>query len=397
MTDLKPPALSVPLLDLQAQYRTLKPEIEAAIRDVCDSQQFILGPQVRRLEERLAAYSGVDHAIGMSSGTDALLAALMALEIGAGDEVITPTYSFFATAGAIARLGARPVFCDVEPDTLNLDTRAARRYLERNCRREGGRTVNADSGAAVRAIVPVHLFGRMADMHALGELAEEFALATIEDAAQAIGSEAPDGRRAGSIGDIGCFSFYPTKNLGAFGDAGLCATGSEELAGRLRALRVHGSGPGGQHAVAGGNFRLDELQAAVLTVKLDHLDDWTQRRQQHASRYTQAFSKLDVPLQAPAAPPKGRHTFNQYVVQTDARDDLRAYLHERQVGTAVYYPVPLHRQPCFDDPGRRAGEFPAAEAAAKRSLALPIYPELTEEQQDHVVASIARFFESRDA
>lgn len=396
MTDPKPPTLSVPLLDLRAEYPLLKPAIEAAIREVCDSQQFILGPQVLRLEERIAAYSGVLHAVGMSSGTDALLAALMALEIGAGDEVITPTYGFFATAGAVARVGARPVFCDVAPDTCNLDPRSVRRYLDKACRREGGRTVNAESGASVKAIIPVHLFGRMADMQALGEIAAEYGLSLVEDAAQAFGSEAPDGRRAGSLGDIGCFSFYPTKNLGAFGDAGMCVTRSAELAERLRLLRVHGSGAGGHHhAIIGGNFRLDELQAAVLNVKLEYLDDWTKRRQQHARRYTQALSGLGVPLRTPPLPTEGRHTFNQYVVQTDQRDGLRAYLDGRHIGTAVYYPVPLHRQRCFDHPGLRAGDFTAAEAAATRSLALPIYPGLSQAQQDHVIESIARFFESR--
>lgn len=389
------PALSVPLLDLKGQYRRLKPAIEAALREVCDAQQFILGPRVARLEDGIAAYSGVAHAIGLSSGTDALLAALMALDIGAGDEVIVPAYTFFATAGAIARLGARPVFCDVEPGTYSLDPQAVRRHLEHGYRREGDRTVNAASGAALKAIVPVHLFGRTADMGAFAGLAAEHGLSLIEDAAQAIGSEAPDGRRAGSIGDIGCYSFFPTKNLGAFGDAGMCVTPSAELAERLRVLRVHGTGPGQFHAVAGGNFRLDELQAAVLNVKLDHLDEWTERRQRVARRYTKGFASRGVPVRTPPEPPAGRHTFNQYVIETDARDELRAYLTERQIGTAIYYPVPLHRQPCFEHLGYRDGDFPVAEAAAERSLALPIWPELTAEEQQHVIDSIARFFASR--
>ncbi|HEX7060381.1 MAG TPA: DegT/DnrJ/EryC1/StrS family aminotransferase [Woeseiaceae bacterium] len=385
--------LSVPLLDLGPQYRALRPAIEAAMRGVCDSQRFVLGPQVQRLEEGIAAYCGVEHAVGLSSGTDALLAALMALGIGAGDEVIVPAFTFFATAGAVALAGARPVFCDIEPDTLNLDPQAVRAYLARACRRERDRTVNAASGAAVRAIIPVHLFGRMADMAAFAEIAAEHALVLIEDAAQAIGAEAPDGRRAGSIGRIGCLSFFPTKNLGAFGDAGMCVTRSAELALRLRLLRVHGSGAGGRHhPLVGGNFRLDELQAAVLNVKLEHLDDWTERRRERARRYEQAFTARGVPLHTPGVPGAGRHVFNQYVVQTPERDRLQAHLRARQIGTAIYYPVPLHRQECFAHLHYRAGELPVAEAAARTSLALPLYPELRDEQQHEVVAAIAGFF-----
>lgn len=389
------PTRSVPLLDLEAQYRALQPAIEAAIREVCDSQRFILGPQVLEIEKRIAGYCGVEHAVGLSSGTDALLAALMALGIGAGDSVIVPAYTFFATAGAVVRAGARPVFCDVGADTLNLDPGMVRRYLERRCRRDAECTRDTSTGAAVRAIVPVHLFGRMADMDALGELAAEFGLHLVEDAAQAIGAETSDGRRAGSIGDVGCLSFFPTKNLGAFGDAGMCVTRSGELAERLRLLRVHGSDHGGhRHSIVGGNFRLDEIQAAVLNVKLAHLDEWSRRRQEHARRYTRAFSKNAMRLRTPE-PTGGRHVFNQYVVQTDARDDLREHLAERGIGTAIYYRVPLHLQDCFGCLGHEAGDFPAAEAAAERSLALPIFPELSEAQQDHVIRSIVSFFESR--
>jgi dTDP-4-amino-4,6-dideoxygalactose transaminase len=389
---------AVPLLDLRRQYRAIRPAIEAAIREVCDSQRFILGPQVLELEERIAEYCGVEHAVGLSSGTDALLAALMALGIGPGDEVIVPAYSFFATAGVVARVGARPVFCDVEPDTLNLDPASVRAYLEQGCRREGKRTVSAKSGATVRAIIPVHLFGRTADMEAFAAIAAEHALALVEDAAQAIGAEAPDGRRAGSIGDVGCLSFFPTKNLGAFGDAGMCVTRSAELAERLRLLRVHGSGTGGyRHAIVGGNFRLDELQAAVLNVKLDHLEAWTSLRRQHARRYTEAFGRLGLPLATPPEPRAGRHVFNQYVVQADGRDELRAHLAARQVGTAIYYPVPLHLQECFAYVGQARGACPVAETAATRSLALPIFPELVPAEQEHVIDGIRSFFEARGA
>ncbi len=386
------PSLPVPLLDLEAQYRTLRPAIEAAIRGVCDSQRFILGPEVQKLEEGIAAYCGTGHAVGLSSGTDALLAALMALGIGAGDEVIVPAFTFFATAGAVARVGARPVFCDVEPDTLNLDPQAVRAYLGGACRREEERTVNAQTGAVVKAIIPVHLFGRMADMTALVGIAAEHALVLIEDAAQAIGAETPDGRRAGSIGTIGCLSFYPTKNLGAFGDAGMCVTRSAELAGRLRLLRVHGSGAGRHHPLVGGNFRLDELQAAVLNVKLGQLDTWTEQRRERARRYEQALTARGLPLRTPGVPGAGRHVFNQYVVRTDQRDALQAHLRERQIETAIYYPVPLHRQECFAHLGYRAGALPVAEAAARTSLALPLYPELSDGQQDEVVAAVAGFF-----
>ena len=390
---LKPRSVdSVPLLDLQAQYLPLKAEIEAAIREVCDSQHFIMGPQVVRLEERVAEYSGAAFGIGVSSGTDALLVALMALEIGQGDEVVTTTYSFFATGGVIARLGAQPVFCDVEAGSWNIDPEAVRRYLETSCRRDGRRLVNAKSGSRVRAIMPVHLFGQVADMQALGELAEEFSLALVEDAAQAIGSKDTAGRCAGSIGDIGCFSFFPSKNLGAFGDAGMCVTRSEHLAERLRILRLHGASPKYHHSFVGGNFRLDALQAAVLNVKLGHLDRWTAARQKNAARYSALLRDLNIPLRTPVTAEGSRHIFNQYVIECDRRDALQAYLRTRNVGTEVYYPVPLHRQKCFEYLGYRAGDCPVAETAAARTLALPVYPELSVEQQDYVIGCIAEFF-----
>lgn len=394
--ELKPVSVpAVPLLDLKAQYRPLRPAIEAAIREVCDSQNFIMGPHVVALEERIAAYSNSAYGIGVSSGTDALLVALMALDIGVGDEVITTTYSFFSTAGVIARLGARPVFCDIDPDTYNIDPRAVRHYLLNYCHIDGDRTVNSKSGAAVKAIMPVHLFGQTADMASLGDLATEYRLLMVEDAAQAIGSETPGNKRAGSIGEIGCFSFFPSKNLGAFGDAGMCVTNSETLAERLRVLRLHGASPKYYHSFVGGNFRLDALQAAVLNVKLDHLDAWTDARQKNAQRYTKVLKELNVPLKTLRVDEDGRHIFNQYIVETDARDELRAFLRDKNVGTEVYYPVPLHRQKCFEYLGYQPGDCPVAEAAAIRTLALPVSPELSLSQQDYVIDCIANFFRSR--
>jgi dTDP-4-amino-4,6-dideoxygalactose transaminase len=394
MTRAKPkPALSVPLLDLKAQYRPLRTAIEAAMREVCESQQFIMGPQVSQLEENIAAYSGTSFGIGVSSGTDALLAALMALNVGHRDEVITSTYSFFATAGVIARLGARPVFCDVDAQTCNIDSAAVRRYLQNDCRTDGTRTVNATTGATVKAIMPVHLFGRVADMRALRELATEHKLSLVEDACQAIGAETPEGVRAGSIGDVGCFSFFPSKNLGGFGDAGMCVTSSAELADRLRMLRQHGAGPTHHHSLIGGNFRLDALQAAVLNVKFEYLDSWTAARQKNADRYSAMFNALDIPLKLPFTGGQGRHIHNQYVVETELRDGLQQYLRDKNIGTAIYYPVPLHQQKCFEYLGYRAGDCPVAEAASRRTLALPVFPELSVEQQDYVVDCIASFFD----
>jgi dTDP-4-amino-4,6-dideoxygalactose transaminase len=358
---------------------------------VCDSQHFIMGPQVTRLEERVAEYSGAAFGIGVSSGTDALLVALMALDIGHGDEVITTTYSFFATGGVIARLGAKPVFCDVTADSWNIDPACVRRYLETSCRMDHGELVNAKSGARVRAIIPVHLFGQVADMQALGDLAKEFSLALVEDAAQAVGSEDAAGRRAGSIGDIGCFSFFPSKNLGAFGDAGMCVTNSEQLAERLRILRLHGASPKYHHSFVGGNFRLDAIQAAVLNVKLGHLDDWTAARQKNAARYTALMREMDLPLRTPVLVDGARHIFNQYVIECSRRDALQDYLRSRNIGTEVYYPVPLRRQDCFGYLGYRAGDCPVAEQAASKTLALPVYPELTVEQQDYVLDCLADF------
>ena len=387
--------LAVPLLDLQAQYRAIEPEVMEALRDVCARQQFILGPRVAELEAAIADYSGCRHGVGISSGTDALLAALMALEVGPGDEVITTAFSFFATAGTVARLGARPLFADIDPTTYNLSPASVEDLIRTQCETRAGRLVNRKTGGPVKALMPVHLFGQLAEMDTLMELARRHGLRVIEDAAQAIGAEYPGRRRAGSIGDIGCFSFFPSKNLGAFGDAGMCVTNDPALAERLKILRVHGSKPKYHHLVVGGNFRLDEVQAAVLLVKLKHLDGWTGRRQANARVYQTAFeeARLADRLGTPRVPAGYRHIFNQYVVRAERRDDLREHLRRAEIGTEIYYPVPLHLQECFASLGGKPEDCPVSVRAAKETLALPIYPELTADQQRHVVRAIAEFYE----
>ena len=361
---------------------------------VCASQHFILGEHVHALEEEVARYCGASAGIGVSSGTDALLIALMALGIGAGDEVITSPFTFFATAGTIARAGARPVFCDIDPPTFNLSPAAVRAFIADYCQMEGNRLINRTTGGRIRALMPVHLYGQCADMDPLMAIARQYGLKVIEDAAQAIGTQYGDGRHAGTIGDIGCFSFFPSKNLGAFGDAGLCTTNDAELAETLRVLRVHGGKPKYFHALIGGNFRIDELQAAVLRVKLKYLDGWTEGRQRNAAYYDAAFreARLGAKLRTPLAVAGHRHIFNQYVVRAQRRDDLKARLTERGIGSEIYYPVPLHLQKCFAYLNHRAGDFPHSEQAAEETLALPIYPELEQAQMAHVVATIADFY-----
>lgn len=383
---------TVPLLDLKPQYRALKAEIDAAIARVVESQQFILGPEVDALEKEIAAHCRVSHAVGCSSGTDALILALMALGVKEGDEVLCPAYTFFATAGSIARLGARPVFADIDPATYNLDPESARKTA-RGCKK-------------LKAIMPVHLFGQCAPMAELETLSRELGAPIVEDAAQAIGSEDAQGRRAGSIGKIGCLSFFPTKNLGAFGDAGMVITNDPALAERMSVLRVHGMKPKYYHQLVGLNARLDALQAAVLRVKLKHLDAWTGGRQANAARYDRAFAKADardsstplasggLPLRYPKPPTgKVRHIYNQYVIRVPAkyRDGLMQHLKARGIGSEIYYPAPLHLQECFGYLGQGPGTLPNAEAAARETLALPIYPELSGAQMDHVAGSIVSF------
>jgi dTDP-4-amino-4,6-dideoxygalactose transaminase len=389
--------MQVPLLDLKPQYRALKAEIDAAIERVCDAQAFILGPGVRELESAVAAYSGCTHGIGMSSGTDALLAALMALDIGPGDAVITSPYTFFATAGTIARAGARSLFVDIDPATFNLSPAGVERLLREDCERRDGRLVHRATGTVVRALMPVHLYGQMAEMTPLMALAREFGLRVIEDAAQAIGAADGDKRRACSIGDIGCLSFFPTKNLGAFGDAGMCVTNDAALAAKLAMVRVHGMEPKYYHQLVGGNFRLDEIQAVVLSIKLQHLDAWTLGRQENACFYFEAFERagLKGTVTLPAALPGVRHIYNQFVVRLPQRDALKKCLGECGVGSEIYYPVPLHQQQCFAPLGYATGDFPESERAAAETLALPIFPELSREQLQYVVDCIAHFYAHR--
>ncbi len=379
--------MRVPLLDLQAQYASLRDDILDAVTRVCDSQRFIMGPEVDALETALAGELHVEHAIGVSSGTDAVLVGLMALDIRPGDEVITSTYSFFATAGCIARLGATPVLVDIDPDTFNIDPAQVAGAIT----------------AHTRAIVPVHLYGQSADMAMLLSAASHKRIPIVEDAAQAIGTRYQD-RLVGGIGTLGCFSFFPSKNLGAFGEGGLVTARDARLADRVRMLRNHGMAPKYYHRLIGGNFRLDALQAAVLRVKLPHLAAWTAGRRRNAARYRQLFSDAGLldRVTLPVERPGDFHIYNQFVIRIvepraeqateNRRDELMKHLAARGVGTEVYYPVPFHLQECFAYLGYPRGRFPHAEAAATTSLALPIYPELTEDQQVYVVSSIAQFF-----
>jgi dTDP-4-amino-4,6-dideoxygalactose transaminase len=395
----------VPLLDLKAQHATIRDEVREAIDRVIESQHFILGPEVEALEKEVAAYSQCQYGIGVSSGTDALLVALMAIDLKPGDEVITTPYTFFATAGAVSRLGGKPVFVDIDPMTYNIEP--------------------ADIEAAItdrtRAIMPVHLYGQMADMDSIMEIAERRGLCVIEDAAQAIGSEYK-GRRAGSIGHIGCFSFFPSKNLGGVGDGGMVTANDQKLAARVRMLRNHGYSPKYYNKEVGGNFRLDAIQAAVLRVKLNYLDQWTEARQRNAATYRGLFTEAGLSVEPnnahcsqqcgggeiqsndcalwpensrgvilPAESSQVRHIYNQFVIRSRNRDSLISRLKERQIGSEIYYPVPMHLQECFGDLGLKKGDFPASECAANQTLALPIYPELTQEMMATVVNAIGEF------
>jgi len=384
----------IPLLDLTAQYATIRTEVEKALLQVVESQHFILGAEVEKLEKALAGYLECKHAVGVSSGTDALLVALMAIDLRPGDEVIVPTYSFFATAGVVARLQAVPVFVDIDPLTFNIDP---------------GR-IEPRITARTRAIIPVHLFGQSAEMDELMRIARQHGLRVIEDAAQAIGAQYRDGRRAGSIGDLGCFSFFPTKNLGCFGDGGLVTTQDAELAEKLRVLRVHGARPKYYHKIIGGNFRLDAIQAAVLNAKLPHLDGWSAKRRQNADVYSRLF--VAAGLARDGAPPGGAegdpvvipqavyrgsaassyHVYNQYVIRVRERARLRPYLADKGIGTEIYYPVPFHRQECFASLRCRDQDYPQANTAADTSLALPMFPELSEPQLEFVVQAIRDFY-----
>jgi dTDP-4-amino-4,6-dideoxygalactose transaminase len=396
MSSAKPrptPAMQVPLLDLKLQYQPLEAEIQEVIQHVCASQWFILGPAVKQLEASIADYCQCRYGIGVSSGTDALLLALMALGIGSGDEVITTPFTFFATAGTIARAGARPTFCDIDPVSFNLSPATVEVFIEKHCERRGRDLINRNTGGRVKALMPVHLYGQVADMLPLLDIARRYDLRVIEDAAQAIGAEDDDRNRACSYGDVGCLSFFPTKNLGAFGDAGMCVTNDAALAERMEVLRVHGGKPKYYHSLIGGNFRIDELQAAILNVKLKYLDEWSAARQRNATFYNGAFAraKLGEALETPHASLGFRHIYNQYIVRVRDREALREHLDTAGVGTEVYYPVPLHLQGCFAYLGHKPGDFPQSERAAAEALALPIYPELTETQLQYVVDTIIGF------
>ena len=373
--------MEVPLLDLRAQYSIIKADLESAIAEVMQSQQFILGPKVEDCEKLIAQYCGCAHAIGVSSGSDALLACLMAENIGRGDEVITTPYTFFATVGAIARVGATPIFVDIDPGTFNLNTTE----------------VESKVSTKTRAIIPVHLYGQMADMDPIMSIAQKYGLIVIEDAAQAIGAKYK-GRKAGSIGHWGCFSFFPSKNLGAAGDGGMVVTQECERADKLKSLRAHGSKPKYHHKIIGGNFRLDALQAAIVSVKLRHLDQWTVDRQKNARKYTELFSDAGIVSSGVktgfAIVPcvkTDHHIFNQYVIRVAHRDQLLEWLKRKGIGAEIYYPVPMHLQECFSYLGYGVGAFPESERAANETLALPIYPELSEDQIRYVVDCIRDF------
>jgi dTDP-4-amino-4,6-dideoxygalactose transaminase len=395
-------AMPVPLLDLQLQYQSLKPEIDAAIADVVATQHFILGPKVEAFERELAEFCGVPHAIGMSSGTDALLAILMALEIGPGDAVITTPYSFFATAGSIARVGARPLFVDIDPETYNLSPERLREFIGSDCERREGVLRYKPDGSRIRALMPVHLFGLCCDMNPIQSIAQEYQLPVIEDAAQALSAEyVANGVpvRAGALGDFAAFSFFPSKNLGCFGDGGLVTCRDAEMAERLRSLRNHGMEARYYHRRVGGNFRLDALQAAVLSVKLPRLDDWSAARRRNAATYRESFADLEGRgmVTLPSEPyvhsgAANHHIYNQFVIRARRRDDLCTHLILRGIGHAIYYPVPLHLQDCFQNLGYQKSDFPESERAAEETIALPIFPELTTRQQQEVATALTNFY-----
>ncbi len=385
--------MQVPLLDLRAQYQSLKAEIEPVLLKIAESQMLILGEEVNKLEATLAEYCDCKYAIGVSSGTDALLCALMAIDIKPGDEVILPTYSFFATAGVVARMNAKPVFVDVDPVTNNIDPKLIEQAITDK----------------TKAIIPVHLYGQSAEMNEILDIANKHNIVVIEDCAQAIGAQYQNGKKVGSMGLIGCYSFYPTKNLGGFGDGGLVVTNDEEMATKLRQMRNHGMEPKYHHKFIGGNFRLDALQAAVLNIKYPHLESWHQSRRKNADLYTKLFTEAGISegegilkyndnnkILLPKAVYKSAghgnyHIYNQYFVRVQNRDELRAFLGENNIGSEIYYPVPFHRQECFADLGCKDADFPISNQICEETIALPIYPELAEEQIAFVVEKIAEF------
>ena len=388
--------MKVPLLDLKPQYHSLKKELDDAILRVADSQYFILGPEVEKMEKEFCEYLNCKHAIGVSSGTDALLLALMAIDIGPGDEVIVPTYSFFATAGVVSRLNATPVLTDIDPITFNIDPEDFKKKIT----------------SKTKAVIPVHLYGQSADLEPIMKIAKEKNIYVIEDAAQAIGTQYKDSKFVGTIGDIGCFSFFPSKNLGGYGDGGLVTTNNDELAYMLRIKRVHGGEQKYYHKVIGGNFRIDALQSAVLRVKLPHLDKWSEKRRANAEYYYELFRKaglseepgktkfddknsvlLPKSIYKGSVAVKNYHIYNQFIIRAQKRDELKKFLTENEIGNEIYYPVPFHLQECFSNLNYKHGDFPESEKACETSLAIPIYPELTKEQQEFVVLKIKEFIQ----
>jgi len=374
---MKSEITSVPLLDLKAQYASIKDEVVPVVNEIMESQYFIGGPKLKEFEKNIAKYCQSDYALGVSSGTDALILALMALDIKPGDEVIVPVYSFFATAGCVARLNAKPVFVDIDPSTYNMDPEKLENAIT----------------PKTKAIIPVHLYGQLADMVKIKSIAQKHNLAIIEDGAQAIGAEDAQGNRAGTFGDIGCFSFFPSKNLGAFGDGGLVTTKDNILFEKMTYLKNHGANPKYYHKMIGGNFRLDALQAAVLTIKLKYLDDWTKARQKNAKYYRTGITAcgLEKDILVPMAVPGYRHIYNQFIIRSKKRDALLTFLRSKNIGSEIYYPVTFNNQECFSYLGYRNGDFPKAEKAAAETLAIPIYPELTMDQKDYILDSMQEF------
>jgi dTDP-4-amino-4,6-dideoxygalactose transaminase len=389
--------MNIPFLDLKAQYRSIQAEVDQKIKQVVESQRFILGEEVAQLEKELAVYCGAEHAVGVSSGSDALIISLMALDVGEGDYVVTTPFTFFATAGAVVRLRAVPLFCDIEEDSYNLDPDKLEALL---ARKVGDRDMSR-----VKAVIPVHLYGQLADMDRIQDLARRYKLSVVEDAAQAVGSEYPGAagvKRACTLGDMGILSFFPSKNLGGYGDGGMVLTDNRRLADKLRLLRVHGSTNKYFYEILGGNFRLDALQAAILRVKLKHLDDWHRGRQQKADHYRQGFTASGLVDSGAVRLPVERyrdlgichyHTYHQYVIRVKEREALQTYLKEKNVPTAIYYPLGLHLQQCFSSLGYKLGDFPVTELASQEVLALPVYPELSTDQQDYIISSIQGFFD----
>ncbi|MCF7885728.1 MAG: DegT/DnrJ/EryC1/StrS family aminotransferase [Candidatus Marinimicrobia bacterium] len=378
--------MHVPLLDLNAQLDEIRDEIKIAVDDVIESTRYIMGPKVSEFEREIADYCGVEHGIGVSSGTDALLVSLMALDVGPGDIVLTTDYSFFATAGVVARLRATPVFLDIDPATYNLDPAKLKEWLDQN----------KDKIDKVKAIIPVHLFGQCADMKPIIKTARKYDIQVIEDAAQAIGAQYPNNGqplKAGSMGIMGCLSFFPSKNLGGIGDGGMVVTRDDEIADKLRKLRNHGAAPKYYHSMVGGNFRLDSIQAAVLNVKLQYLDEWHKKRQENADYYNSHLNKNKIKVPENVYR-HDYHIYNQYVIKVaNGYEELKKHLRKKQIGFGVYYPVPFHLQECFDYLGYQEGDFPASEEAATSTIALPVYPELTTEMQDYVIESLNEFFD----